>query len=356
MSERKSVTIHYRKFQRPENVEQTLESLLRKALNTVDANFGSGVKLKDRYISRLQVVDADNLFINLCKDEDDSQSYVMGDILHFTKGRLQALFETANEDAAAVPVQQMTAPAQSEYVHSQMFWFVKNDHVFIIQSISLRTEHLESYFAWLLSGKSQVLPESTAIVLASKFDTSVVGRDLDDIQKIVIGGVASKAVIDPASNSSASNIIEREREVTRESSLDTLRTSGWSNARAVLAQVLGGEASVDRILESVPKDAELSVQVHIGFTTKKKKIDRVALKNLETGLRNLPDGQLEVFAKGNRISSDGTLRLSYPASIRLFKSQVGESQIIGSLLDTTDVERALKEAYDHFYNNGKFDI
>ena len=106
-------------------------------------------------------------------------------------------------------------------------------------------------------------------------------------------------------------------------------------------------------MKAVPADAELNVQVHIGYQTKKRKIDRVALRQLETGLRNLPDSQLQIKAKGARVAADGTVRLHHDASIRLIKTLDGESQIIGTLLDPTDVLRAMVEAYSNFVANGK---
>lgn len=353
MAERKPVTIHYRKFDRPHGVTHSLEYLVRRSLNTLDPTQGPNVKIKDRYVSRLQTVGSDNLFINLCVDEMQGTSYVMGDVLHFTKGRLQALFQTTDPNAALVPVQQMPPPGQSEYVHSQMFWLIKGDHVFVIQSLSLQTEQLEAYLRWLLSTKTTSIPPSPPVVLAAKFDAESVGGDLGDIQQIIVGGVASRSVTEPDEVIDLPEVVEKEREVTEHSNINTARSTKLSTARAILSQLLGGDANVDRLLEAVPKDADLKVQVHIGFATKKRKVDRVALRELETGLRNLPDGQLEVVAKGKKIAADGSVRLHYNASVKLIKSQVGDSQIIGSLLDPADVQRALVEAYDNFVDNGK---
>jgi len=354
VADRKPVTVHYRKFDRPSGVTHSLEELLRAALNTLDPSAGHGVRLKDRYVSRLQTVGSDNLFINLCIDQTQDTSYVMGDVLHFTKGRLQALCKTADPNAALVQVQQMPPPDQSEYVHSQMFWLIKGDHVFVIQSISLQTEQLEAYLKWFLSTKTSQLAAHCPFILAAKFDAGTVGGDLADIQQITLGGVVSKPVVsDVAESEQPATFTERVTETTDHSSINTTRSTGINVARAVLGPLLGGDASVDRLLQAVPEDAELKVQVHIGFATKKRKVDRVALRELETGLRNLPDSQLEVVAKGQKIGVDGSVRLHYNASVKLIKSQVGDSQIIGSLLDPIDVKRALEEAYNNFVSNGK---
>lgn len=343
--DRKPVTIHYRKFSRAETIPHTLEELVRRAMSTaVDGD----VQIRSRYLARLFTVGSDNYFINTYSDGSDATSLVFGDILHFTKGHLQALCKTADDNAASVPVHQMKAPEQSEYVHSQMFWMVRGDHAFVVQSMSLRTAEFEQYLDWLLKTKTTQLAKDHPIILDAKFDEDEIGGDLSDIQEIIVGGVAA-----PTPTVPDREMTERARDVTQRGQIDTGRTTGWATATAILRELLGGDANVASLMNAVPADAELNVQVHIGYQTKKRKVDRIALRQLETGLRNLPDSQLQIKAKGARVAADGTVRLHYNASIRLIKTQDGDSQIIGTLLDPNDVLRATVEAYSNFVANGK---
>lgn len=344
--DRKPVTIHYRKFNRPAAIQHHLEALVRRAMSTVG---DGGVEIKSRYLARLRTVGNDNFFINTYSDgAGTSTPLVFGDILHFTKGHLQALCRTADDTAASVPVQQMQAPEQSEYVHSQMFWMLKGDHAFVVQSMSLRTAEFEQYLEWLLKARTSNLNSEHSVILDAKFDAEAVGGDLGDIQEIVVGGIAA-----PAPTVPDVEIVEQEREVTQRGEVGTGRKTGWATARTILRELLGGDANVDSLMRAVPADAELNVQVHIGYQTKKRKIDRVALRQLETGLRHLPDSQLQVTSKGARMAADGTIRLHHNASVRLVRAQDGENQVIGSLLDPTDVLRAMVEAYSNFVANGK---
>jgi hypothetical protein len=214
--------------------------------------------------------------------------------------------------------------------------------------MSLRTEEFERYLDWFLKTKSPQLTKDTQIILDAKFDADVIGGDLEDIQEIVVGGVAS-----PASIASNTDVVEQVRDVTQTGQIDTGRRAGWATATAILRELLGGDANVEALMRAVPADAELNVQVHIGYQTKKRKIDRVALRQLETGLRNLPDSQLQVVAKGARKAADGTIRLHHSASIRLVKALDEGNQLIGTLLDPKDVLRAMEEAYSNFVSNGK---
>ncbi len=347
---RKPVTVHYRKFVRPERSKFTLEQMVRSAM---DYPIDGGIQLKHRYLERLREVGVDNYFINLYQDSSQDLGFVFGDVLHFSKGHLQALAKTADNNAQSVPVQQLKAPEQSEYVHSQMFWMIKDDHAFVLQSMSLKSADLEDYLSWLLKTKSDVLGNENNVTLTAKFDMDDVGGELTDIQEIVVGGVASPAPMTASSDGSLPQAVEKVREVTQHGQIDTGRTTGWATARKILSELLGGDANVASLMESVPADAELNVQVHIGFKTKKRKIDRVALAQLETGLRNLPDSQLQVKAKGGKIGSDGSIRLHHNASVKLITAMDGNNEIIGSLLDPTDVLRATIEAYSTLLANGK---
>jgi hypothetical protein len=343
--ERRPITIHYRKFNRATTIPNSLEQLVRSAMN---ATVNGGVQIRSRYLERLNTVGSDNYFINTYCDGSGDTPLVFGDILHFTKGHLQALCNTADASAASVPVEQMKAPEQSEYVHSQMFWMIKGDHAFVVQSMSLRTTEFEQYLDWLLKIKTNKLVGAHSIILDARFDEDVVGGDLSDIQEIIVGGIAAAPATVPDDG-----VVEKTTEITQHGQIDTGRSTGWATATAILRELLGGDANVETLMKAVPPDAELNVQVHIGYQTKKRKVDRVALRQLETGLRNLPDSQLQVRSKGARVAADGTIRLHHVASIQLIKKQDGKNQIISSLLDPTDVLRAMVEAYTTFVANGK---
>lgn len=348
--ERKQVTIHYRKYDRNGAAAgPSLEQMIRHALNAAAPNSApAGALVRQLASARMMTVGEDNYFINLYAESGPAQQpLVFGDIIHFTTGHLQALFQMV-QGAATLPVQQMPAPAQSEYVHSQMFWMVKGDHVFVIQSMSLRTDMLESYLAWLLISTGQIA-HGTPILLAARFDEEVIGGDLNDIKEVIVGGVAAPLPEERAAQARR----ELGREVVQEQNLNAGAAAGWAQAREILSTLLGGDANVTRVMSSIPEDADLHVQVHIGYKTRRRQISRAGLRQLEMGLRNLPDSQLQVRAKNTNVSADGTVRLHHNASIKLVKVRNGNNEVIGSLLDPADTVRAMYEAYTVFLNNGK---
>ncbi|MGI4717462.1 MAG: hypothetical protein ACRYGO_01445 [Janthinobacterium lividum] len=314
-----------------------------------------GMRLRDSYVLRVQPDGEHNFFVNTYSDQAaDGSPLAFGDVIHFTKGHLQALFQVDDPAAPSAAVQQMPAPALSEYVHSQMFWMVKGDHVFVIQSISLKTEQWENYLKWLLSTQTTLLPAHLPVILAAKFSREMDGGDLDDIQEIVVGGIAQTAPEAPPQLDSAQpeeQIVERD--VTTAGAVDAGRQTSWAQAKQILSTLLGGDANVGRFMAAVPPDADLRVEVHIGYKTRKRQVSRVALRQLETGLRNLPDSQLQVRSKGASRAADGSIRLHYNAGVRLIKALDGNVEKIGSLIDPADALRAMFEAYTNFLANGK---
>ncbi|MCG9060126.1 hypothetical protein LH452_14630 [Laribacter hongkongensis] len=201
MADRKSVTVHYRKFDSSELGDMTLEQAFRNAMYEQIQESTFAHKYRLRVWKNLN----DNLFINYFtnKNQDDA-SYMFGDLIHFTAGHLQALFDKQN-DAPTASVYQMPAPSQKEYIHSLMYWLIKDDHIFVIQSQSLKTDSLENYLTWFLKGKGETQCQDfihtiPKVILQSKFDFGENGGDIDDIKQVVIGGVVPTTTPQPVTN------------------------------------------------------------------------------------------------------------------------------------------------------------
>lgn len=274
-----------------------------------------------------------------------ADDYVFGDITHFTKDQTQALFDDSDEEAAMADVQQLPKPNQGELIHSLMYWMLKDDHVFLLQSHSLRTEGAEAYFSWLLANQTEVLPNGSKVVLASKFDEQAVGGNLEDIREVIVGGTVARQA--------EKEVVPVEQVVEDAGTVKQTLLAGWQKTKKIISALIDNEADVEKIMQKLPEEGALSVEVHIGFKTKRKKMSRAVLKDLEVGLRNLPDSQLQVLGKDGRRSPDGSIRLQHTASILYVTHGEGRDKKPTSLLDPDDVLRAMQEAYNVFIANGK---
>jgi hypothetical protein len=339
---RKPASVVYRRFNHTEHANgNSLELLIRTAMDKTPDS--ANHKLKERYKFRILKRTDDSVLANIYID---SGEYVFGDITQITQDEMQGLLDNSKDDAAFADIEQYEKPDDKDFIRSLMYWMVKGDHCFIIQSHSLRADSAEEYFNWVVNDKAKVLQNSCPIVLASKFDASSVGGDIQDIQEIIVGGTVAHQ-----HGATALQIETHEAETlgSIERSLQTVK----SKAQKVLEALFSDTAVVDKILSQIPEDSSLSVNVHIGYRTKKKKSSREILKNVEVGLRHLPDNQLQVRGKDGKRSPDGTIRLQHPVSIKCVLVGEKDMQRSTGRLDHTDVLRAMLEAYEVFRNNGK---
>ena len=210
----------------------------------------------------------------------------------------------------------------------------------MIQSRSLGSKQLEEYLTWLLKDRTGTIGNTGHVILKAKFDSGEVGGDLDDIQEIIVGGRAPTAteVAAPISQPATPPGFAESDEYHK---LGT-RKPLWTRALDVLRAAMSNEADVQKLLESVPPEAELDVSVHIGYKSRTRR--PVSRAPMQTALRNLPDGEITARGPGGRMTGND-IRLSHKASV--IKN--------GNLLDIDDAVRALREAHDFLVNNGKID-
>ena len=333
MTERKSLTVHYRRMDDPVNALNgtTLEAGIRGAL----AHRVDGDELSAHWNHRAWLVPPDNSDTMLMNIYHDDGISFFGDLTVYTRGFMQALLHHEH-DVAMLPVEQQPPPAGREYIHSMMFWMVIGNHVLVIQSRSLSTKHLEQYFTWLLAECTRLMRADGHILLTAKFDSDEIGGDLDDVSEIIVGGTGAVQAA-PARLPHEPPV---EREIDQHVGVDAQRTWG-QRAVGVLRAIMNNEADVQELLESIPEGADLDVSVHIGYKTKKRRVTRAPMQQ---ALRNLPEGEITAIGRNGRMTGSD-IRLSHP--VRVLSD--------GSLLDPRDVRAKLRSAYDYFVENGKIE-
>jgi hypothetical protein len=327
---RQPVTIHYRRLQDVSGAfgRLTLEAAIRKAMN----HQHTGEKVSSRWKHRAWIIppsSEDTLLMNLHHDGSD---YYFGDLTQYTKGYMQALLEQA-PNKPMLTVEQQPPPRGKEYVHSMMYWLLVQSHVLMIQSKSLGSKQLEEYFTWLLKDQTKTIKATGQVILQAKFDPPEVGGDLDDIREIIIGGtVPAGPVLSPETEHVTD--VEQYKEIKKHRPFA-------ERTRDVLLAIFNNEADVQKLIDSVPKEARLEVDVHIGYRARKRHVSRAPMQE---ALRNLPEGEITAIGRDGKMT-DKDIRLSHHASVLK----------VGNLLDSKDVVRALREAHKYFVDNGKID-
>jgi len=333
MTDRKSLTVHYRRMDDPVGALNgaTLEARVRGAM----ADQFAGGALSAHWNRRAWLVPPDNtdtLLMNIF--HDDGVSF-FGDLTVYTRGFMQALLRN-EPDVAMLAVEQQPPPEGREYIHSMMYWMVIGNHVMTIQSRSLTTKHLEQYLTWLLTERTTQMNANGHVLLTAKFDSDEIGGDLDDVKEIIVGGTGAVE----AAPARLPHEPVQEREVDQHIDVGARRSWG-ERAVDVLRAIMNNDADVQELLESIPEGADLDVSVRIGYKTRRRRVSRAPMQQ---ALRNLPDGEITAIGKHGRLTGND-IRLSYP--VRVLAT--------GSLLDPNDVRAKLRSAYDYFVENGKIE-
>lgn len=325
MAQYKPLTIHYRRLSDSGDAfgSKTLEQSIRDSMK----HRVRGTAIKDSWHHRARPPSSagdDTLLMN--EYHDNSEAF-FGDLTQYTSGHMQALLDQ-EKDAATLNVEQKKAPKGKEYIHSIMYWLVKGNHLFAIQSVSLQAKHLEEYLTWLLR-ESSVINRDANVVLAVKFDVGEIGGDLEDIKEIIVGGEVHSTP--PAPKERDSGTYQK-----------TVTKKAWhEKAMAVLRAVMNDEADVQELLQDMPDEDSLQVDVRIGYKTRKRNYFHAPMQQ---ALRNLPQGDIIARGKTGKLTGQD-IRLSYPVAVKLK----------GSLIDSEDAREKLSSAYTYFVENGKIE-
>ncbi len=146
--------------------------------------------------------------------------------------------------------------------------------------------------------------------------------------------------IDPSSGADRPQTEEVE---TRESLGERAATT-FAKAKQVLVDLVG-QVETEKIIEAMPDQASLDVRVNIGFRSRKRQLKRQAMATLETGLRNIADGEVIARGKNGEVRGDDA-RLSQEMGVKRISATSG-------LLDPEDALRQMQEVHRRFLHDGK---
>lgn len=348
----KRVKIHYRRLVRNEDIfpKSTLRDRIVAAMDTKLPN---GTLVRQRVSNRVAPVPGQPGYERMLNTYHAEGEYAFGTVCLFSPGQLQALLKVADEDEGhpnlaevleALEIAEAAAPKGHEYVHGMTYWMAVDDHFYQIQHVSLQAKAMEEYFTWLLRDHTNAIGPKHGVVLQWKFDRAQVGDD--ELSSIEVGGLMPETFRPPPPD----EVSPRAAQKGETEEVDTRETLGervantFAKARQVLVDLIG-EVETDKIIENMPPEAALDVRVNIGFKAKKRKLRREAMNNLETGLRNIADGEVIARGKNGEVRGDDA-RLSLDMGVKRISDT-------SSLLDPADAFRQMQEVHRRFLHDGK---
>jgi hypothetical protein len=347
----KRVKVHYRRLIRAEKSfpPNLLSERIAAAMNTKLAN---GALVRERVSNRVVPVPGSPGFERMLNTYHAGDDFVFGTVCLFSPGQLQALLKVA-DDAGEHPnlaeileqleIAEAAAPKGHEYVHGMTYWMATGDHFYQIQHTTLQSKAMEEYLTWLLREQTGAIGPSQAVLLQWKFDRAQVGDD--ELTSIEIGGLMPETYHPPADavGTVPAQPAQSEEIQTRET-LGEKVASSFAKARQVLVDLIG-EVETAKIIETMPPEASLDVRVNIGFRAKKRRLKREVMNNLETGLRNIADGEVIARGRNGEVRGDDA-RLSLDMGVKRISDT-------SSLLDPADALRQMHEVHRRFLHDGK---
>lgn len=344
---KKPCRIHYRKLSREGDnfPSHTLSDRIDSALNS---DSGDGNLIKSRVHHRIVEVSGQTGYQRALNNYEITNEYVFGTTCLFAPGQMQALLKLTADAAQpelgqvleAYEIAEQAAPVGHEYLHGLSYWLAKDDHFYQIQSAALQSGAMEQYFTWLLADKTKVIAAHQYVQLQAVFDSDQLSDDEPNF--IQVGGIVPETLrnlqAEKTPKDGPTELVEtEEREKLGGGAIS------WAKSREILNDLYGA-VKAQELIDGVPDEASLEVLVSIGYRAKKRKLQKAFMKDLASGLRNLPDGEVTVRSRNG--SSKGT-------DARLFQD-MGISKLEGGsgLLVLEDTRNQMLEVHRRFLHDG----
>lgn len=327
------VDIHYRRLER-ENVgfpeEITLAEALRQALRVQISRVPLREDVRERVQDDVPRKPGDIRCWNNIQAENGA---VFGTLCLYRPSELQAVIEARGirDRLNAFPLDQIGEAGGRDFLRAIAYWMAIEDHFYLIQTPSIQTGAMESYFEWLLR-KVDLIQDGQGVRMLVALDRDAVGGDLEDLQSINVGGTfepPAPAEVDEEAaprfragqidlRPEAGPMIERRR-VGR----GAVIADGWN----MMYQLIHDERSIEEIEDAYQAlrvtDPNASLDIELEFFVRTRRRDEAgraakqrALKAISSGLRDMPDGAVTARGKDGIIKGD-EIRLKAPRRIQL---------------------------------------
>jgi hypothetical protein len=323
---RKKVTIQYRKLDdftgglRGKFLQDVLAQCMQEKVE--------GQELGDNPALREFAEDGSygTLVLNTFKVSSGS---FFGEIVRYEPGADLPLLRIA-EGQQAYDLTQAKAPDGHEPVRGVIYFLAVRNHVMLLQG-DVSASRAERYFSWLLTLRTNVLSNNTHIVLLAEFAEDDAGKQLKQVQEIFVRPRPLRAIdAQPSDGGGIRTLDTTTREIRDNSAVTVLRAAGID------------ETDIFKLADNADTQLEVTLQIRLKG---RRNCQNIEIEDANRLLRNIPDDELTLIGPGGKQRDGKIIKLSYPANV----------ECKGSILETTDVARALLEAYKYFESNGYID-
>ncbi|MDQ7745663.1 hypothetical protein [Hydrogenophaga pseudoflava] len=199
-SDKKTTTraILYRRFTANPNPGQTLQQLMTAALKKFP-------KPGDRY----EPLNAASSEIRCIASTQITSNCLCGYLTTFERGAAQPVI--ADDPGASklalnalAPPKAKAGKPQEQFIPGVLFFAVFNNHVAVVQSMSMRATALETHLNWLLKSKTSLLPATTPFALSDEAQKATKAKiKKSHVRAISIGQPLMTTVVEDAPTAKA---------------------------------------------------------------------------------------------------------------------------------------------------------
>ena len=327
----RSVTIQYRYASYKEDGSSLLAAI-NLALRQVEDGTTRDQSWKSRLLNR---DDGRAIFANNIRRSPENQiEYLFGDLILFEENASFSVFRDTVGPSVAIEIENLEAG--ENFLKGKGFWFIVEDHVFLIGDPSVRLKEFEAYFRWLASKSNAAY---AGLTLSAKVDPEIWKKDPKGLSsfKAVLGGRnLTAAAVD---NEAPLEVVEGER------TIKLIAESVQSKIVSILSIIFGSEAEAQELVENAGGGENLTLLTRLSLRTRSLEKRRQLVAAVEHVARNLDDDEvmLNVSGGSSRGGASGGF-LSVPRRIPLLDET--------SELDANEVVKAFISVYKFWVDGG----
>lgn len=202
----------------------------------------------------------------------------------------------------AVPVAEAASGKRQELVEGTLFMSISGNHVVLMQSQSLRSDHVEEHLTWLLRKAAQIHDNAQVILTAQPPNSTLTKAMKSPVKSIDLGGALL-----PAGVSGDDYAQERSVHAARDIDLDTDAESS-----GLILGVLKGLMSKDKAaaldLDAL-NQSNIKYSLHVTYDRSTTKDGQKLLNNLAAALRSAKGVEPTVHLKDGTVLTGSDLKL-----------------------------------------------
>lgn len=340
MRESRSKVIQYKRAVIP-NCTATLQQIIESIIS----ESGTAHKVSTR---REQINPADsNSGFRMVNRSSTFKTVLFGQLILFEQGKSQTLMTIADDvnyyDINAITSKQIKLAEDDEiteadkqkitreFVDSILYFGIRDNHVMIVQSSSLRTKDIENHLNWLIHSFGNIFNGDNFLVLQDKPTEDTIKKMHESpVKKINLGSVPiknadSNDTITIKNISDSLDLPAAIREPVEKVKKIKFMPAGKGGD---IMKAAFGEGWFNNLqLEDSLDESNLQVNLEITYFRKTNKDGQRILDTLATSLRNLDDEDISINLQGGGVIKGSDLKLSGKVNVQYNNGLIDENDL-----------------------------